>query len=178
MPVHSFAALVIFCLPLVAGWTDGYQDLAFPACINPRRHHRKDTESHQLGQACGVLVVLNMRHCLTFPRPGYHCRGGPGGGGHGTGTGGAGGRGMGPALNFDISVGQFTMHNNVHVDEYVDPGLRFLSDAFGTVNACLEARTVKMQSGENYSTTPVLGRLSIRIFTTTAIRVRYWRDLT
>ncbi|KAJ7840782.1 hypothetical protein B0H13DRAFT_1910526 [Mycena leptocephala] len=27
MPVHSFAALVIFCLPLVAGWTDGYQDL-------------------------------------------------------------------------------------------------------------------------------------------------------
>ncbi|KAJ6465419.1 hypothetical protein C8R45DRAFT_877478, partial [Mycena sanguinolenta] len=44
-------------------------------------------------------------------------QGGPGGGGHGTGTGGAGGCGMGPALNFDISVGQFTMHNNLHVED-------------------------------------------------------------
>ncbi|KAF7372965.1 NACHT domain-containing protein [Mycena sanguinolenta] len=44
-------------------------------------------------------------------------RGGPGGGGHGTGTGGAGGRGMGPSLSFEISVGQFTMHNNVHGDD-------------------------------------------------------------
>ncbi|KAJ6456909.1 hypothetical protein C8R45DRAFT_568751 [Mycena sanguinolenta] len=47
-------------------------------------------------------------------------QGGPGGGNHGTGTGGAGGCGMGPALNFDISVGQFTMHNNVHVDDAFD----------------------------------------------------------
>ncbi|KAJ6465460.1 hypothetical protein C8R45DRAFT_1219774 [Mycena sanguinolenta] len=44
-------------------------------------------------------------------------QGGPGGGGHGTGTGGAGGCGMGPSLSFDISAGQFTMNNNVYVDD-------------------------------------------------------------
>ncbi|KAJ6479143.1 hypothetical protein C8R45DRAFT_872950, partial [Mycena sanguinolenta] len=41
-------------------------------------------------------------------------QGGSGGDGHANGTGGAGGHGMGPSLSFDISVGHFTMHNNVH----------------------------------------------------------------
>ncbi|KAF7372932.1 putative nwd2 protein [Mycena sanguinolenta] len=40
-------------------------------------------------------------------------QGGSGGDGHGDGAGGAGGHGMGPSLSFDISVGHFTMHNNV-----------------------------------------------------------------
>ncbi|KAJ7694977.1 hypothetical protein B0H14DRAFT_2650748 [Mycena olivaceomarginata] len=96
-------------------------------------------------------------------------RGGSGGEGHGTGTGGAGGRGMGPALNFNISIGQFTMHNNVHGDEYVGPDSRFLSDASGTVTSRPEIRTVKMQSGEIHCTTRVLGRLYNRISITTAI---------
>ncbi|KAF7331128.1 putative nwd2 protein [Mycena sanguinolenta] len=44
-------------------------------------------------------------------------RGGTGGDGHGNGSGGSGGHGMGPSLSFDISVGHFTMHNNVHDNE-------------------------------------------------------------
>ena len=67
-------------------------------------------------------------------------RGGSGGDGHANGTGGAGGHGMGPSLSFDISVGHFTMHNNVHGDEYVGPDSCFLPDAFGTATSMPEMK--------------------------------------
>ncbi|KAF7372854.1 NACHT domain-containing protein [Mycena sanguinolenta] len=56
-------------------------------------------------------------------------RGGAGGNGHGNGTGGAGGNGMGPHLSFDMSVGHFIMHNNLHLD---DPLEADRQNAFGS----------------------------------------------
>ncbi|KAJ6471481.1 hypothetical protein C8R45DRAFT_875001, partial [Mycena sanguinolenta] len=50
--------------------------------------------------------------------------GGTGGLSYGNGAGGAGGPGMGPSLSFEICAGQFTMHNNVQVDDGFETGHR------------------------------------------------------